>query len=268
MWALSVVLLVGCSSAPKEPGVTVVPDDIGDIQRLNESVVKKPEASDEGHFRKQLVRDTALSVGARSGLVWRAKQINASVVNRANYLDKIFNFRALVLNDNVLPPVLVESRDAVNLDNPHELPISDRHYIIAKQARFVTAPPVWQDYLVMNEKKPDMPDATLLPKEDDEEEQAIWAEYTAVGWLRGIDQANVIFAENLNRIRRDYQGMLRYRVLLAQNMISAPEVSARALGITGGGDQMSINDRTLIIKSLPALKADTKQWQPVVIRNE
>jgi len=267
-FTLCIALLAGCSSSPKNDGMTVVPDDIGDIQRLNDSMAKKNAAVEENHFRKELLRETALSVGARSGLAWRAEQLNTAVEQRASYLDVIFNFRALVLDDNVIPPVLVESRYAVNLDTPHELRIADRTYKIVKQSRFVTAPPVWQDYLVMNQKKPEMPDASLLPKKGDREEQAIWERYAAIGWMRGIDQANMIFAENLNRIRRDYQGMLRYRVLLAQNMISAPQVASRDLGITGGGDEMSINDRTLVIKALPALKADTEQWQPVVIRNE
>jgi len=260
--------LMGCSSSPKNGGLTEVPDDIGGIQRLNDSMAKKNAAAEDNHFRKELVRETALSVGARSGLAWRAKALNETVVDRADYLDVIFNFRALVLEDNVIPPVLVESRYAVNLDTPHELRVADRQYKIIKQSRFVTAAPVWQDYLIMNEKKPEMPDATLLPRKDDKEEQAIWEKFTAIGWIRGVEQADMIFAENLNRIRRDYQGMLRYRVLLAQNMVSAPQVAARDLGITGGGDEMSINDRTLVIRSLPALKADNGQWQPVVIRNE
>ncbi len=60
-----------------------------------------------------------------------------------------------------------------------------------------------------------------------------------MGWFEGIDQADQIYTENLARLKRDYQGMIRYRMLLAQNMVSAPQVAHRELGVTGGGEELS-----------------------------
>ncbi|NBO09113.1 MAG: type IV secretion system protein DotC, partial [Actinobacteria bacterium] len=65
-----------------------------------------------------------------------------------------------------------------------------------------------------------MPDPTLLPK--DRDERAAWVKYTREGWRKGIEQANQIYVENLNRLKRDFQGMIRYRTLLAKHMVSSP----------------------------------------------
>ena len=59
--------------------------------------------------------------------------------------------------------------------------------------------------------------------------------------------------------------MIRYRKLLAQNMVSPPLVAEKEMGVTGGGDQISVNDRVLTIKALPSLKADSEQWTPIVV---
>ena len=58
--------------------------------------------------------------------------------------------------------------------------------------------------------------------------------------------------------------MIRYRKLLAQNMVSAPLIAEKDLGVTGGGDQLSVNDRILTIKALPSLKANTEHWSPTI----
>jgi len=259
--------LTGCSSNSKQSSgggtLTQMPTDIADIQQLNQSEIKTDTAvGDDKHLRTDMLRDTALSIGARSGLSHRATEINAMLAERTTHLNQIFNFQSLVLADNVMPPVLVESRDALNLETPHTIRTADRQYRIVKQARFVTGVPLWQDYLLFKVSPPELPDASLLP--GDEDEQVVWSEYTAKGWKNGLEQANQIYAENLSRLKRDYQGMIRYRVLLAQNMVSAPELAQRDMGITGGGEEMAVNDRILTIKALPALKADTSQWQASV----
>lgn len=257
------LLVVGCGTTTVHTNYEVTPEELQKLKAL-ERMSRSKEGDENNQIRFMALTDTALSVGARGGLDWRTKQINAQLRGEKDQLDEVFNFRALVLNENILPPVLVESLDSLNLETPHTIRAADRNYKIIKQARFITAPPMWQDYLIFELEELEEPDITLLPK--NAEEREIWELYVKKGWADGVRQANMIYEENLSRLKRDYQGMIRYRVLLAQNIVSAPEVAYRDLGITGGGDELSINDRVLTIKALPALKADSDQWQPVVTR--
>jgi defect-in-organelle-trafficking protein DotC len=115
----------------------------------------------------------------------------------------------------------------------------------------------------MDETRPSPPDVSLLPSTM--EEKRVWQASVIEGWANGVAQANQIYADSLARLKRDYQGMVRYRMLLAQNMVSAPQVAQRDLGVTGGGEALSVNDRILTIKALPSLKSNSGDWMPAVI---
>jgi defect-in-organelle-trafficking protein DotC len=210
-------------------------------------------------IRYNALRDTGMSLGARGGLSFRSQSINHMMQPHMATLDQIFNFERLVLDNRVLPPVLIEGRHTLEQADNQTLRVADRAYIIQSQAHFISAAPTWRDYLWMRYEKPEPPDRSLLPR--NKREKAIWADYVEKGWQAGIQQANNIYAQNLNQLERDFTGMVRYRSLLAQNMVSAPFVAKMDLGITGGGHEMAINDRVLRITALPALKSDGQQWQ-------
>ena len=259
---LAIFLLPACAPMHKNAQTAKEPGDLAKLENISVGYIEKSEKVKLNRIKLDALNEAALSLGARTGLFWRAKQINESLKEKTEYLDRVFNFNALLLDNNILPPVLTENKQALNLDSPQSIRISDTNYKIIKQARFVTVPPVWRDYLFMHVNKPEMPDNTLLPKT--KEERDVWKKAIREGWEKGILQAEQIYVENLNRLKRDYQGMIRYRTLLAQNMVSLPLVAKRSLGVTGGGEELSINDRTLTIKALPSLKADTKEWLPIV----
>lgn len=217
-------------------------------------------------IRRQALEETALTIAAQSGLAWRSKQINLDLQKQAAYLDKVFDFNQLILQHNVLPPVLLEGRNTLNLADPYTIRIADRMYKIDKQARFVTTPPNWREYLSLNYAYPDSPVIGLLPK--NKEERKIWNLKVTEGWQRGIEQANIIFADNLAQLKEDYNGMVLYRKLLAQHMVSPPYVAKTHLGVTGDADQMQIDDQILRITALPGLRTDSSSWKAAVARPE
>lgn len=262
---LLITLVTGCASVEVE----VLPDpneELATLESLRGDVRTLSDDDENNSIRLAAVQDTARSLGARSGLAYRGEEINKSLYQENDQLDAIFNFHALLLDDNILPPVLVEGRDSLTVSTPNLLRVADRNYRIIKQARFVTLAPTWRDYLIMDETRPPLPDRSLWPKTDEERE--VWAEYVEKGWFEGIHQADHIYTENLARLKRDYEGMVRYRMLLAQKMVSAPQVAHRELGVTGGGEELAINDRTLTIEALPALRADSKTWEPALTTHE
>lgn len=224
------------------------------------------DAKGLNNIRAQAIRDSAVSYGARYGLAVRTKVINSSLKKQQKQLDRIFNFNAMLLPHNLLPPVLAESRRSLNLAGPDVLRLSDRIYKIVTPAHFVTAPPSWRDYLWLNYDKPDEPDVTLLPRT--QEERDLWNEYVQMGWKDGARQADQIFLENLGHLKRDFTGMSIYRVLLAKNMVSAPFVAKARLGITGNETELRINDEVLRITATANLRPNAKDWEAALEKDD
>ena len=220
----------------------------------------------QGKIRTMALRETALSLGAQSGLAARAKNIDEQLVRQTRHLDTIFDFKSLILANNVLPPVLLQGDNTLNLANGQALRVADRTYKLAKQARFITTPPNWREYLWMDYNKPEEPHVSMLP--NSKEERAVWCYYVEKGWQNGLEQADTILNENIARIKEDFTGMILYRKLLAMNMVSPPYVSHTDLGVTGDGEEIRIDDKVLRITALPALNINSNEWKAAIQKDE
>lgn len=249
------IFQAGCSSSTTQPA------ELSNIEAL-----KSPAPLKISAIRLDGLKQTARGLGSQAGLAWRSRELNILLSAQKRNLDRIFNFNYLILNHNVLPPVLVEGKNTLNLADEFTIRISDHDYQIVQPPRFITTPPNWRSYIWMSYKKPETPNSTLLPQ--NAEERKVWNMYIQIGWNEGIEQADQIFSSNLNRLHRDYQGMILYRKLLAQHMLTPPYVSQADLGITGDGNDMRINDRILRITAIPQLQADPKVWQPVISKKD
>ncbi len=256
-----------CACAPTANRQIGDTDSLAGLQAMvNTKSATARKLPTTGKIREMALKETALSLGAQSGLAWRAKYIDDQLVKQTRNLDTIYDFNALVLEHNVLPPVLLEGRNTLNLADTQTIRVSDRTYKVAKQAHFITTAPDWRQYLWMDYKKPEYPHLSLLP--NTKEERQMWQTYVAKGWEQGIDQANTILEENIARIKEDFTGMILYRKLLAMNMVSPPYVSNTELGVTGDGDEIHIDDRVLRITALPALNINSEQWRAAVAKDE
>lgn len=258
-------LLLSCSNHNNQPMDTTT---LAGLQSMSTSngMLARNNSKRISKIRQAALSEIALSLGAQAGLAWRAQQIDEQLNKQARHLDTVFDFNALILEHSVLPPVLLEGRNTLNLANAQNIRISDRTYKVAKQSRFVTTAPNWRQYLWMDYKKPEYPDISLLPKT--KAERAIWRNCVEKGWNNGVEQANAILQDNVARIKEDYVGMILYRKLLAMNMVSAPYVSHTELGVTGDGDEIRIDDRVLRITALPALNVNSKEWRAAVAVDE
>ncbi|HPF78165.1 MAG TPA: type IV secretion system DotC family protein [Alphaproteobacteria bacterium] len=211
-------------------------------------------------------KEAALSYGARGGLAWRTWHIRNEMETRARYLDKVFDFRQLLIPAPsgllIEPPVIGEAMDAMLIDNKGmEAAVADRVLAIGQNARIVSAPRTWRSYLERQWGDIEPPPDILRPA--DEEERKIWKKNITEGWELGVEQADEIFQADLNKLIADYQGMVRYRSLLAQGMVSPPYALQVDRGVTGGGDEMRIGDRALSLTELPKLQTGYQEWQSV-----
>lgn len=241
------------------------PTNLQQLQTL--SVDKAPNANfgeQMGQLRVKALQDTAMSLGAQGGLAFASNHVNTYLERDKIKLDTIFNFNGMMLSHGVLPPVLAQGDNSLNLDDPDTIRIADKTYKIVQQARFATTPPNWREYLWQAYDKPELPNKILLPRNS--QEQEIWAKAIKTGWEKGTQQAYNIFQQNLARLKRDYQGMILYRKLLQQHMISAPYVSKTELGVTGNGDDMRVNDQVLRITEHPQLLTDSSDWRAIVVK--
>jgi defect-in-organelle-trafficking protein DotC len=257
-------LLSACASVSDKDVDTT---NINELENLSAKPVHNGETgTDLSGIRVKALEDTAMGIGAQGGLAYAYEDINDSLDKDKKHLETIFNFNGMMLTHGVLPPVLVQGDDSLNLADPDTIRIADKTYKIVSQARFTTTPPNWRDYLHQTYAKPEVPNKILLP--ETLEERKIWRHAIQVGWDKGLQQASTIFQQNLMRLKRDYQGMILYRKLLQENMISAPFVSKTELGVTGDGEVMRVNDQVLRITEHPQLQTNSNGWKAVVVQND
>lgn len=223
---------------------------------------KKPQALD---IRRSALKDAALSYGARGGLAMRSYEIRQELRLSTPYLDKTFDFsRLLVLAPSGLmiePPIVSEALDALLIESDGQTAaVSDKILQINQNAKIVSAARNWRQYLSRTWEDVTPPPDLLRPQTP--EERRLWVEWVTKGWEQGYEQADEIFQADLNRMTRDFEGMVRYRMLLSQNMITPPFALHEDRGVTGGGDQMRIGDRAMRITGPSQLQAKPDQWQP------
>ncbi len=176
-------------------------------------------------IRRDALKEAAISFGARGGLAKRTFEIRGELDLRTRYLDKIFNFSQLLVAAPsgflIEPPVVSEAMNSMLIDiDGQTAAVSDKIYNIIRNARIVSAPRTWRIYLE-REWGDVLPPPDILTPENDEERD-IWDVHVRKGWNAGYAQADEIFQSDLARLDSDFHGMIRYRMLLAQGMISPP----------------------------------------------
>ncbi len=253
-------LLIACTHVQ----TSADPTNIYDLENMSAEGTASAPFTEVSQIRLKALEDTAMSLGAQGGLAWASQKINQRTEKDKWYLETIYNFNGMMLSHGVLPPVLEEGNNTLNLSDPSTIRISDKTYKIVQQARFATTPPNWREYIWLPFNKPEIPNKVLLPRTAEERE--LWKKNIKIGWEKGIEQAYSIFQQNLARLKRDYNGMILYRKLLQENMVSAPYVSKTELGVTGDGTDMHINDQVLRITEMPKLQTDSNNWKAIVVK--
>ncbi|MDD4615517.1 MAG: type IV secretory system conjugative DNA transfer family protein [Alphaproteobacteria bacterium] len=260
--------LFGSISIFDKDAISPPPPILEDLQ--NQSA---PEEDDETakatlglQIRADAIKEAALSYGARGGLAHRTFEIQRRLAEYDTSMSKAFNFKRLLIAAPsgllIEPPVITEGLRAVIVSSGGQsAAVADRIYRINRIARIVTAARDWRLYLERDWGFVDPPATILLPKT--EEEKAAWKAFVKQGWEEGMKQAEETFEADIDRMVNDYTGMIRYRELLAQKMISPPFAAADDRGVTGGGSEMRIGDRGVVIMGQSSLIPQSNIWTPV-----
>lgn len=224
------------------------------------------EDENGGVVRKKTMEEAAMAYGAQSALAFYGTRFNAVAEASYKQFDEIYNFNRFILSNNVMPPVIRQSRQDMSTSGMETLRLSDRTIEIVKPARFVTVPPSWRGYVLLNIHRPDMPDERLWPKTDDEYDK--WVAAVNQGWQQGKAQTDALIRHRLGLLKQDYMGIILYHELLAQNMVSKPMVGRAKLGVTGHSGALRLNDQVLRITANSDLNTKAETWHPVVVQGQ
>lgn len=238
-------------------------DDLMIIPAPDASDVKATEENSE--VRQQGLKEAALSYGARGGLASRSYEIRKTLFEKEAYLDRIYDFKRLLITAPsgllIEPPVISEAQDAMLIEGDGQTAaVADTIYNINVDAKIVAAPRNWRAYLERDWGDVAPPPAILYPAND--AEKTAWLAALRKGWDEGVKQADEVFQADLDRLNADFRGMIRYRMLLAQGIVTAPYTLQTDRGVTGGGKEMRVGDRALQITGPSELQTGAYEWQP------
>lgn len=224
----------------------------------------KVQKNESAKARYQAILDTALGLGVKAGIAWQLRNIDEAIKRRQRELDTVYDFGHLMIQDRVVPPVITEARDLYNQDGDYALRLSGAYYKIEHQARFSSVAPNWREYLTF--PKPDLDrDAmisALLPR--DSEEKRVWELAVADGWKQGVEQANLMLQYGLDRMNRDYTGMLRFHSFVMQGKLTMPVIASESIAVTHNGQTMVVDETLLRITTLPEFNGNMENWTSAI----
>src|SRR5690606_29020377 len=160
-------------SSPPPPASRV---ELENIEKVGEVI--NEETGLPFDIRNEAMREAALSYGARGGLSWRTYYIRRELEEAADYMDRVFDFRNLLIPAPsgllIEPPVISESVNAMIINTSGtEAAVSDRVYDISANARIVSTARTWRNYLEREWGEVTPPPDLLRPKDDQEREKWI-----------------------------------------------------------------------------------------------
>ena len=262
LWMLAVLGVVsgksGAACAQERAPATL--DEVLETKPVSEKVV---EFADER--RRAAMRDAALGFGMQSGLVRRSFELARVLDRYERQLDRVYRFdRVLIERDGfqVLPPVVVETTEAFQREHDGRRAATARRVLrIERPAEVVGRAPRWRSYFERAWEPARAPSAVLFPR--DAAEAALWRAWVKEGWVEGTRLAEDVFVADLDRLNRDFEGVVRWRVLQAQRMVTAPELGVTHRAVVGGGREMRVGARAIEIEADARLNPVIGDWRVI-----
>lgn len=280
MSVAGICLLSACDSYPSNEvsPAAPAPAKIGELDDLR--IGKEPVASpgevkfelynpsnDESEIteiRRRALLEAAQGYGSQMGYARRGWEIEHVLQDRSMQLGQVFNFSRVVSEAPVkagyiVPPVVSRSFDAFKTtEEGREASVADEYLTIVSAGKIMPVTPTWRDYLLFSPRTPEKPAKSLYPRNTAEKE--MFDKWFTDGWKAGVDLADAEIGSRLDRLRRDYEGMLQYRRLVAMGMMDRMVLQDADFGVTGGGNEMRIGSRTVRVVSDAEFETNPKRW--------
>lgn len=214
--------------------------------------------------RLRIIKENAYNHAVARGIATKLKEARQAVVVNERQLDAVYDFAPLMIQGKIVPPVITESRDIIQ--NPDDVTIKTTGavYKIDQQARFSTLPPNWRLYLSFPEEKYEVGinEAFLgdLAPKNSYERAAVRKEIVR-GYKDGMQQGIDIVQYSLNKLSRDYTGMIKFHEFVMQGKLSMPAFASQSLAVASTGNTISLDQNLLTITQLPAFNSNIDSWQ-------
>ena len=215
-------------------------------------------------IRGDALREAARRFGSQHGFARRAWEIVQLLEQRSAELSASYDFNRVATSTPgvpgvILPPVVARTFDAYALNrSSRSASHSDEYFEVLKAASLSPVVPTWREYLVIRSKEPREPPRSLMPRGG--LEAGRFRQWFNEGWDAGVDQAEAEFAKRVARLRRDYEGMLEHRRLVALGMMSPILIETEFLGMTGDIGSMSVGLHDLKIVGDAEFIIDEDPW--------
>ena len=218
-----------------------------------------------GEARRSAMREAGLAFGAQGGLARRGWEIARMLERHAKHLSGIYRFRDLMIEDGeitVMPPVLAATEDAFRLDRNGTRAASARRVMrIVETGRIVSAAPDWRDFLVREWPEAVSPPAILFPR--DEQETVRWQRWLRLGWAQGTALADDIFADDLERLNRAFEGLVLWRRSNLAGMVSAPTLETGHIAASGHRRLVRIDETVASLGEEARFELKPGNWIPL-----
>ena len=231
----------------------------------NRSAVENAQDSSANEAQKARMKalyDTAFKVGVTSGMAWQIENINSVVKSMSRDLDLIYDFNALMIGQRTVPAVITEARDVYNQDGDYAVRLSGGVYKIDRQARFSSVSPSWREYLSFSKGRAADVDELLAAKSD--EDRALWRDVVKKGWDQGVEQANIMLTQGMDRLNRDYTGMIRFHRFVIEGKVSLPVIASEDVALTQSGSTLVVDETLLRLTTLPEFNSKIGSWNAII----
>ncbi len=107
----------------------------------------------------------------------------------------------------------------------------------------------------------------LFPKEmlpANEQERKIWKETAAKSYEMGLVEGRNIVEDAVDRLKRDYLGMVTFHKFVLEGKLSMPAISSQSLAVTSTQDTIALDMKLLQIQQLPQFNSNIETWKPIL----
>lgn len=238
-----------------------VPKRLKALHEVTAKTAYKKKKTQVSALRHDAMKVSAFSWGAQEGMYWRYQTILDLQEENSLWLHAIADFNKFLVDGKMLMPVISKAERMFQQNNDSSVRTISVSYTLEKPSRLVLQAPTWRDYLVRPAEEPVKPHDALFPRT--KIESVIWADALTRGWDAGVDQANQIHDIDLRRMHADIDGMLQFRLLLAQNIVTLPVYRNSRYDVikVEGGRTIHLNDVVYEITEQSEF-TDTQKWEP------
>jgi defect-in-organelle-trafficking protein DotC len=280
MSAATLCLVAACTPYPTQDMDPAAPEpaklgELDDLRVGKEPVADPSEVKIELYnpgeedveiteIRRGALLEAAQGYGSQMGYARRGWEIEKLLEKRSMQLSQVFDFsrvasEAPVKAGYIIPPIVSRSFDAFKTtEEGREASVADEYLTIVAPGKIMPVTPTWRDYLIFSPAAPEEPAKSLYP--GNTAEKLLFEKWFHAGWKAGVELADAEMESRLDRLRRDYEGMLQYRRLVSMGMMDRLVLQDADFGVTGGGDEMRIGSRTVRIVSDAEFETNPKRW--------